>query len=74
LGAEYQLHPSAEFRQLFAKMQVLHQGQDPSKASVLSVGQDANYSTQISNDPVFFLRILDYHEAHASDRCHRKRA
>jgi hypothetical protein len=58
---EYQLHPSVELRQLFASMRVPHQGQDPAKASVLVVGLDANSSAQISDDPLFFRRILEYH-------------
>ena len=46
MGTEYQLHPSVELRQLFAKMRVPHQGQDPPKATALFVGLDANYSAQ----------------------------
>ena len=62
MNMEYQLHPSADLQNIFASMRLPHQGQDPVKASVLFVGLDANYSTQISNDPVFFRRILEYHE------------
>jgi hypothetical protein len=62
MNMEYQLHSSVELRQLFGRMRVPHQGQDPSKASVLFVGLDANYSAEISDDPIFFRRILEYHE------------
>ena len=59
---EYQLHPCVELQQLFAGMPLPHQGQDPTKAKVIFLGIDANYSPEISRDPHFFRRILEYHE------------
>jgi hypothetical protein len=56
------LHPSQELRALFSSMEIPHQGQDPRKARAIFVGTDANYSPLLSDHPVFFRRILEYHE------------
>ena len=55
---EYDKHPSEDLVQLFTKKPF--QGQDPTKAKILILGNDANYSPQISGDD-FFNRILEYH-------------
>jgi hypothetical protein len=39
---DFGLHPSQELRDLFAGMEISHQGQDPRKARVIFVGTDAN--------------------------------
>lgn len=54
----YDLHPSHELVELFRERP--YQGQNPEKASVLIVGNDANYSAEISTHP-FFDTILEYH-------------
>ena len=54
----YQIHSSTELTKLFKEKP--YQGQNPEKAKVLIVGNDANYSSEISNDK-FFERILEYH-------------
>ena len=59
---DFGLHPSQELRDLFGGMEIPHQGQDPSKARVIFVGMDANYSPLLSEHPDFFHRILEYHE------------
>lgn len=55
---KYDLHPSLELRKLFEAKP--YQGQEPQKAKVLIVGNDANYSPDISTHN-FFQRILEYH-------------
>jgi len=55
---DYGIHPSKELLQLFKERSF--QGQQPEKAKVLILGNDANYSPEISEDP-FFQNILDYH-------------
>jgi len=55
---KYDVHPSSELARLFAAKPF--QGQDPSKAKILIIGNDANYSPEIS-EHVFFRRILEYH-------------
>ncbi|WP_405230346.1 hypothetical protein [Lentisalinibacter sediminis] len=59
---DYRLHPSARLRALFEATEIPYQGQDPNLARVVFVGLDANYSPEISDDPTFFSRILEYHE------------
>ncbi|HKI52942.1 MAG TPA: hypothetical protein VJ987_02365 [Anaerolineales bacterium] len=56
---QYGLHPSIELQQLFKERP--YQGQHPAKANVLIVGNDANYSPEISEHK-FFQRILEYHK------------
>jgi hypothetical protein len=55
---KYGVHPSKELMQLFCDKP--YQGQNPENAKVLIVGNDANYSPEISNH-AFFNKILDYH-------------
>ena len=55
---KYDVHPSSDLVRLFAAKPF--QGQDPSKAKILIIGNDANYSQAISGN-VFFRRILEYH-------------
>lgn len=55
---KYQQHPSEELVRLFREKPF--QGQDPERARVLIVGNDANYSPEISSHG-FFRMILDYH-------------
>ncbi len=55
---KYDVHPSSDLVRLFATKPF--QGQDPSKAKILIIGNDANYSAEISGH-VFFRRILEYH-------------
>lgn len=55
---KYGVHPSQELLALFSERP--YQGQQPERASVLILGNDANYSPAISEHP-FFSRILDYH-------------
>jgi len=57
-NVKYDVHPSSELVRLFVAKPF--QGQDPSKAKILIIGNDANYSPEISGH-VFFSRILDYH-------------
>lgn len=54
----YGLHPSEELRLLFAVHP--YQGQSPDRAKLIVLGNDANYSSEIS-DHSFFQRILEYH-------------
>ena len=55
---KYDKHPSADLVKLF--MEKPFQGQDPTRAKVIIIGNDANYSPQISTHP-FFQKILKYH-------------
>ncbi|MDD2307918.1 MAG: hypothetical protein PHP53_24660 [Prolixibacteraceae bacterium] len=55
---KYDKHPSPELVKLF--MEKPFQGQDPARAKVIIIGNDANYSPQISAHP-FFHEILEYH-------------
>lgn len=55
---KYGIHPSEHLVGLFAKQP--YQGEDPEKARILIIGNDANYSPEISRH-TFFERILDYH-------------
>ena len=54
----YGVHPSEELGRLFREKP--YQGNNPFDARVLVIGNDANYSPEIS-DHKFFERILDYH-------------
>jgi hypothetical protein len=54
----YDIHPSHELVDLFR--QKPYQGQNPEKASVLIIGNDANYSAALSSH-AFFDSILEYH-------------
>jgi hypothetical protein len=56
---EYQKHTSKKLSQLFSDKP--YQGQKPEDAKILFLGNDANYSPEISNHN-FFERILEYHE------------
>ncbi len=55
----YGVHPSRELVEIFRRKP--YQGADPERASVLILGNDANYSPEISHHS-FFNRILEYHE------------
>ena len=55
---KYGKHPSTDLVRLF--MEKPFQGQDPTRAKVLIIGNDANYSPEIT-DHGFFSRILEYH-------------
>jgi hypothetical protein len=55
----YDVHPSERLVQLFS--QKPYQGAEPSDAKVLIIGNDANYSPEITAHG-FFNRILEYHE------------
>jgi hypothetical protein len=54
----YDIHPSSELVALFREKPF--QGQRPEQASVLIIGNDANYSAEISSH-AFFEHILGYH-------------
>jgi hypothetical protein len=56
---QYDIHPSERLRTLFSEKP--YQGADPSSARVLILGNDANYSPEISAHQ-FFDRILEYHQ------------
>jgi hypothetical protein len=58
-SSAYDVHPSERLRELFFEKP--YQGEDPTHAKVIVLGNDANYSPQISKHP-FFERILDYHQ------------
>ena len=55
----YDIHPSERLRTLFSDKP--YQGAAPWDAKVLILGNDANYSPEIT-DHDFFNRILEYHE------------
>lgn len=54
----YGTHPSAELTRLFSAKP--YQGADPSNAKILILGNDANYSPEISTYS-FFQNIIEYH-------------
>ena len=56
---KYGVHPSKELVRLFSEKP--YQGADPAEAQILIIGNDANYSPEISNHKEYFKRILDYH-------------
>lgn len=56
---QYDIHPSERLRKLFSEKP--YQGADPSDAKVLILGNDANYSPEITTHH-FFDRILAYHK------------
>jgi hypothetical protein len=62
MAANYDIHPSAELRDLFSAMPIPYQGQDPTIASVIFVGLDANYAPEIFDAGDFSKRIIEYHE------------
>lgn len=55
---KYDKHPSPDLVKLFTEKPF--QGQDPTRAKVIIIGNDANYSPEISAHP-FFHAILEYH-------------
>lgn len=55
---DYQIHPSNELCELFRSNPF--QGVHPQNAQIIVIGNDANYSPQISAHP-FFKVILQYH-------------
>lgn len=55
---KYEIHSSKELVQLFSEKP--YQGQHPTKAKVLILGNDANYSPEISTHH-FFENIIEYH-------------
>lgn len=58
----YDIHPSDELRALFSSMLVPYQGQKPELASIIFIGLDANYSSEIFEFPRFRERIFEYHQ------------
>ncbi len=56
---KYGIHPSQELVRIFSEKP--YQGADPAEAKVLIIGNDANYSPEISRHP-FFRHIIDYHK------------
>ncbi|MBT3725890.1 MAG: hypothetical protein HOM14_00310 [Gammaproteobacteria bacterium] len=55
----YSIHPSLQLVSLFKNKP--YQGQEPSKSKIIILGNDANYSPEISTDS-FFEYILEYHQ------------
>lgn len=55
----YGIHPSKALQSLFKEKP--YQGQEPVKSKVIILGNDANYSPEIS-DHAFFKHILKYHD------------
>ena len=55
----YDIHPSERLRALFSEKP--YQGANPLDAKVLILGNDANYSPEITAHD-FFKRIVEYHE------------
>jgi len=55
---KYGVHPSPELNEIFRRRPF--QGQDPEQSRVLILGNDANYSADISAHD-FFRRIVEYH-------------
>ena len=56
---KYGIHPSKELVHLFSEKP--YQGANPADSKILIIGNDANYSPEISNHR-FFERVLEYHE------------
>ncbi|MBQ0721839.1 MAG: hypothetical protein KBT89_16760 [Gammaproteobacteria bacterium] len=56
---KYGVHPSEELVEIFSRKP--YQGADPFKSKVVVIGNDANYSPDISSHN-FFRNIIDYHE------------
>jgi hypothetical protein len=56
---KYGVHPSEELVRLFSKKP--YQGENPADAQILIIGNDANYSPEISEHKEYFKKILDYH-------------
>jgi hypothetical protein len=57
---KYGRHPSKELNWLFDELDFPHQGQDPNTASILFIGLDANYSSDLFSAAGFFPYILEY--------------
>jgi hypothetical protein len=57
----YDIHPSPELSDLFSRMPLPFQGQDPHLASVIFVGLDANYAPEKFDVENFRERIIEYH-------------
>jgi hypothetical protein len=55
---KYDVHPSPELIEIFRRRP--YQGQDPERAQVLIIGNDANYSARIWHHE-FFDKIVEYH-------------
>ena len=47
MATAYDIHQSLELRDLFSAMPIPNQGQDPTAASVIFVGLDANYAPEL---------------------------
>ncbi len=62
MATHYDIHPSAELRELFAAMPLPYQGQEPYKASVVFVGLDANYAPEVFDAADFRKKIIEYHK------------
>ena len=62
MATAYDIHPSLELRDLFSAMPIPHQGQDPTAASVIFVGLDANYAPELFDAGDFRKRIIEYHK------------
>lgn len=62
MTTSYDIHPSAELRELFSSMPIPYQGQDPAQARIIFVGLDANYSADIFAYENMRDRILEYHQ------------
>jgi len=60
--AHYDIHPSLELCRLFSDLPIPFQGQDPTCASVIFVGLDANYAPEIFDAGDFRKRIIEYHQ------------
>ena len=62
MATSYDIHPSAELRELFSSVPIPYQGQDPVRARIIFVGLDANYSAEIFANENMRERILEYHQ------------
>lgn len=59
-NVNYAVHPSPALVDLFRNRP--YQGQDPKKAKVLILGNDANYPEEIKEESPLFMKILEYHK------------
>jgi hypothetical protein len=59
VNQEYGIHPSRRLVKLFSEKP--YQGVDPARSRVLIIGNDANYSPEITHH-AFFEKIIEYHE------------
>lgn len=55
----YTIHPSAQLNNKFRHKP--YQGAEPSQASFLFIGLDANYDAHIETNPIF-QKVIDYHD------------